>query len=204
MTHHLFTVGHSNHPFDYFADLLKTHGVSAIADVRSAPYSRFAPQFSQDPLRRSLGEAGIRYVFLGRELGARSTDPSCYEHGRVRYDRLARTDLFQDGLDRLIQGSEREIVAIMCTEKDPLDCHRTLLVAREAIGRDCAVDHILADGSLESHQDSLLRLLDKMGQRQADLFTATEERIDRALSEQEARIAYVDRTLAQASDGPSA
>jgi uncharacterized protein (DUF488 family) len=197
----VFTVGHSNHPITEFLELLRQHAVTTIADVRSAPYSRFAPQFSKEPLRAALKDEGFKYVFLGRELGARSSDPSCYEDGRVRYDRLSQTDLFHAGVDRLMHGSEIETVAILCTEKDPLDCHRTLLVARTLVGLGLAVDHILADGSLETYEESMLRLLDKTGQPPPDFFTTVDERINKALRDQEERIAYVDRQLAAASEG---
>jgi uncharacterized protein (DUF488 family) len=197
----IFTVGHSNHPITRFLELLQQHGVTTIADVRSAPYSRFAPQFSKDPLREALRNESIKYVFLGQELGARTSDPSCYEDGRVRYDRLARTDSFRVGIDRLMNGSDVETVAILCTEKDPLDCHRTLLVARALVERGLAVDHILADGSLESFLHSMLRLLDKTSQPPPDFFTTFDERIDKALKDQEERIAWVDKELAAAADG---
>src|SRR5262245_50605719 len=179
-----------------FLGLLRPHVVTTIADVRSVPHSRFAPQFSKAPLRDALKAEGIKYVFLGRELGARSTDPACYDNGKVQYDRLAETDLFRTGLKRLMHGSSFESVAILCTEKDPLDCHRTLLVARALVGRGLVVDHILADGSLESYEDSMRRLLDKAGQP-PDLFTTVDERINAALREQEGRIAYVDKELAR-------
>lgn len=107
------TVGHSNHPTTRFLELLQQHGVTTIADVRSAPYSRFAPQFSKAPFREALRNEGIKHVYLGRELGARTSDPSCYEDGRVRYDRLARTDCFRVGIDRLMHGSDVETVAIL-------------------------------------------------------------------------------------------
>lgn len=203
MTRHFFTIGHSNHTTEHFVGLLKNHHVSAIADVRSAPYSRFAPQFNKEPLRQALIDAGIGYAFLGRELGARSTDPSCYHHGRVQYDRLAQTELFRAGLDRLMLGGTRGRVAIMCTEKDPLDCHRTVLVARSLVAEGLAVDHILTDSSVESFEDSMFRLLDKTRQPPPDFFTTLDERIDKALKDQEERIAYVDKELAAASEGRS-
>lgn len=199
-TPQILTVGHSNHPIDCFLDLCKDHVVTTIADVRSAPYSKFAPQFSKASLRDALKTHGIKYAFLGRQLGARSTDPACYVNGKVQYDRLAQTELFQAGLDRLMRGSAFERIAILCTEKDPLDCHRTLLVAQALVDRGLLVDHILADGSLESHHDSMLRLLDKTGQPQPDFFTTLDERIGIALRQQEARIAYVDRELARSAD----
>jgi len=203
-TPRVFTVGHSNHSISKFLELLQQRAVTTIADVRSAPYSQFAPQFNKDPLRKMLQAEGIKYAFLGRELGARSTDPACYENGRVRYDRLARTDLFEVGIGRLVSGSASESIAILCTEKDPLDCHRTLLVARALILRGLAVGHILADGSLESYDDSMLRLLDKTGQPPPDFFTTDDERINKALRDQEARIAYVDKELARTADGATA
>src|SRR5215475_16107430 len=100
------TVGHSNHPIQSFLDLLTRHTITAVADVRSTPYSRFNPQFRREKLQASLAEAGIQYVFLGAELGARSQDPSCYDaDGRVSYAKLARTELFRSGIQRLITGS---------------------------------------------------------------------------------------------------
>lgn len=197
----IYTVGHSNHTRSRLLDLLRQHGVTTVADVRSAPYSRFAPQFSKEPLRHSLRSEGIKYVFLGRELGARSSDPSCYEGGRVQYERLARTEPFHAGIDRLVRGSHVETVAILCTEKDPLDCHRTLLVSRSLVEHGLSVDHILADGSLESYEDSMLRLLDKTNQPAPDFFTTLDERIDKARRDQEERIAYVDKEFPAASAG---
>lgn len=194
---HFLTVGHSNHAVHTFLELLSGNGVSAVADVRSAPYSRFAPHFSKAPLERTLSGIGIGYVFLGDELGGRSSDPSCYERGRIVYDRVAETNQFTIGIDRLIRGSRSERIAILCTEKDPLDCHRTLLVSRALVAKGARVDHILADGAVESHEDSMARLL--AAQPPADLFSTDEERFARALRDQEARIAYVDQELVRAS-----
>src|SRR3990172_5328620 len=100
----IFTVGHSNHPIVHFLSLLHRYEITAVADVRSSPYSRFNPQFNREPLKDALAEREIRYVFLGEELGARPKDPSCYEKGRVVYNRLASTTLFKEGLDRIKQG----------------------------------------------------------------------------------------------------
>src|SRR3954467_6082258 len=89
----VFTIGHSTHTMDRFLELLRAHAVTAVADVRSVPQSRFNPQFSKQAIDRDLLAHGIAYVFLGKELGARSDDRSCYENGRVQYGRLAKTDL---------------------------------------------------------------------------------------------------------------
>ena len=140
------TIGHSTHALEAFVALLRRHHVAEVVDVRSAPYSRFNPQFNREALARSLAACGIEHVFLGLELGGRSDDPSCYENGRIRYDRLGATQLFQRGLDRVVHDMAGHHIALMCAEKEPLECHRTLLVAQALHTRGVAVGHILADG----------------------------------------------------------
>lgn len=197
----VFTIGHSTHSLEAFVALLNRHGVTAIADVRSAPFSRFNPQFNREALKGALAANRIKYVFLGRELGARSSDASCYENGRVLYTRLARTELFRSGLNRIIKGSLEFRIALMCAEKEPLDCHRTLLVARVLTERGCIVEHILADGRLEAHGDAMARLLDIVGIPRRDLFRSREDLLAEALARQEERIAYVNEGLEPGSEG---
>jgi len=185
------TVGHSTHEIDHFVGLLRLNGVTAVADVRSVPASRYNPQFNRVPLKRSLASAGIKYVFLGRELGARSDDPNCYEAGKVQYDRLAKTELFQNGIERLLHGATKETIAVACTERDPLDCHRTLLVAAQLVARGATVGHILPDGRIESHDDAMFRLRALHGLAEPDLFHSATELLMEAMGRQESRIAYV-------------
>ena len=192
----VLTVGHSSHDVDDFISLLQRHEVTAVADVRSAPFSQFAPQFNQARLKERLVKAGIGYVFLGEQLGARSRDRSCYVDGRVQYDRLAQTEGFKEGLERLLSGLEAERVAVMCTEKDPLDCHRTLLVARALIDRGVEVGHILSDGRLETDDEAMHRLLRQQDLEQPELLRSLDERLSAAIQLQEQQIAYVDEALA--------
>jgi len=131
----IWTIGHSNHPIDRFIALLREASIQVVADVRSQPYSAYAGHFSQAPLRTSLEEAGLRYVFLGRELGGRPPEAGMYdEDGHVLYDVVAASDRFEAGLDRLLEGARSFRVALMCSEEDPTECHRTLLIG-EAIRR---------------------------------------------------------------------
>lgn len=190
------TIGHSTHSIETFLELLHAHAITVVADVRSAPFSRFNPQFNKDALEQSLRARGIKSVFLGRELGARSEDSSCYVNGRVSYERLARTDLFRSGIDRVMRGAKEHRIALMCAEKEPLECHRTLLVARSLSDRGVDVAHILADGSVERHESTLDRLLRMLGLPQQDLFRTREQLTQEALARQEERIAYVDEKLA--------
>lgn len=195
MTTEIYTVGHSTQPFEKFLSLLQKHEVTAIADVRSAPYSRFNPQFNREELRNALKANGIGYVFLGKELGARSNDECCYVAGKVQYKLLAKTPLFQSGITRVTEGAETHKIALMCAEKDPLDCHRTILVSRELVSRGANVTHILQDGSIESHCDSISRLVAKMGLGEADMFRSEELTLDEAYEKQGNRIAYDRKTI---------
>lgn len=199
----VLTVGHSTHPIETFVALLQQHGVTALADVRSTPFSRFTPQFNQGALEKTLKAHGMKYVFLGRELGARSDDRSCYEHGRVQYARLAKTEVFLSGIERIMRGSKDQRIALMCAEKEPLECHRTLLVARALDRLGVPVEHILADGRIEAHGDSMIRLLDVAGFPREDLFRTREELIAQALARQVERVAYVDESLAAEASGGS-
>src|SRR5262249_13683729 len=162
------------------------------ADVRSTPYSRFNPQFRREKLQASLAEAGIQYVFLGAELGARSSDPACYDaDGRVSYAKLARTELFRSGIQRLITGSAQYRIAIRCAEREPLECHRTILVARELVREGVPVMHILADGSLEPHEHAMQRLITNLKltapDASADFFGDSVDLTERAYDTQAAR-----------------
>jgi uncharacterized protein (DUF488 family) len=141
-----------------------------------------------------LARQGIAYLFLGNELGARSRDPSCYEDGRVRYRRLAQTTVFKSGLERVLSEAQSNRITLVCAEKEPLSCHRTLLVARELETLGAAVAHIHANGSLESHPAALERLLRLLKMPDFDLFRTHGELLEEAYARQEQRIAYVDES----------
>lgn len=185
----IYTVGHSAHEMAHFTDLLAQHDIEAVADVRSAPYSRRHPQFNRDNLKEALRANGIAYVFLGKELGARSKDPTCYANGRVDFRKLARTALFRSGIKRALEGSQQMRIALMCAEKEPLACHRTLLVARELVRMGSEVNHILADGTLEKHQAAINRLCKQLGIAE-DLLRSPDEIENDAYAAQEEKIAY--------------
>lgn len=190
MAQEVYTVGHSTHPIERFIELLLRNQIQVVADVRSSPFSKFNPQFNRNELQESLRQAGIRYVFLGKELGARSDDPTCYVADKVQYDRLAKTALFQSGLDRVIEGASKFRVALMCAEKDPLDCHRTILVARELIKKGLAIIHVLDSGAREPHEESIKRLVTALGMSLDDMFRSQQEIFDDAYAKQAGRIAY--------------
>ena len=208
----VLTIGHSNHESDVFVALLRKHGVDVVVDVRSAPYSRYLPHFNKDHLQETLRAAGIDYVFRGQELGGQPADRACYNaDGRIMYDALAETAAFSKGIGFVLDtvavhpatGSEpaphlmrgrtdtapARRIALMCSEKEPLDCHRTLLIAQTLASRGLAVTHIHADGSLESHSEAMNRLLDSLKlPHNGDLFRSREEVIDDAVARQAQRV----------------
>jgi len=166
----LFSVGHSNKTIDHFVDLLRAQAVDVVIDVRSHPYSRFAPHFNREPLKETLARSGMRYGFLGRELGGRPAGDEYYDdEGHVLYGRVAQTPLFLSGIDRLESGLEQFRLAMMCSEEDPTDCHRRLLVARVLEECGIAVVHLRGDRTLQS--DSALG-----GVAQGDIFNGFEEK----------------------------
>jgi len=191
MKEKIFTIGHSTYTLETFIEILKGQSISALCDVRSSPYSRYNPQFNRETLQAELKRHTISYVYLGKELGPRSDDPGSYEEGRVQYNRLAKTALFQEGIERLKEGMKSFRIALMCAERDPIACHRTILVCRELEKEGIAIGHILEDGSVEDHGDTMNRLRVFLKLPEMDMFTSAEQMIQRAYDLQGRKIAYV-------------
>jgi hypothetical protein len=160
----LFSIGHSNHTMDEFLGLLQAAGVTAIADVRSRPYSGRYPQFNRPELESALRERDLFYGFLGDLLGGRPGSMSLYDSdGRVDYERVRRTATFQRGLERLIHGCEEHRIAMLCAEEDPLDCHRGLMIGPALVEHGIAPLHLRGDGEVESTERMEQRLMEETG-----------------------------------------
>jgi uncharacterized protein (DUF488 family) len=190
----LFTIGHSNIPAERFTAMLRGAGVAAIADVRSVPASRFCPWFSAKNLAPLLAGVKVDYLFFGDELGGRPRDPSLYCDGVADYEAMARRPSFQAGLDRLLASAGRRCLCLMCSERDPLDCHRCLLVGRALAARGVTIGHILHggphDGEIESQAAAERRLLEVAG-ADSDLFaTGQQERLAAAYRRRARTVAH--------------
>lgn len=145
-----FTIGHSRHDLERFVQLLRDNRIEVVADVRSRPYSRFAPQFNKRACADALSAVGIRYLYLGQELGGRPEEPAFYdEAGQLQYDRVAASPGFNAAVERLEAEARRSRVALMCGEEDPARCHRWLLVGRRLVDDGFACRHIRGDGRVE-------------------------------------------------------
>jgi uncharacterized protein (DUF488 family) len=188
----VLTIGHSNHPYERFAELLRGAGVTAVADVRTAPRSRRLPHFNRESLEARLGGDGIAYSFLGEELGGRPRDGRYYRDGVADYERMATAAAFERGLKRVMEGTRRYRIAMMCAERYPLDCHRCLLVARALAQRGMRVGHILSDGRIASHTEIEDRLLALAGRAHHDLFASRAEQLAAAYRERARKVAYAE------------
>ncbi len=150
----VFTVGHSNHDESGFVQLLQQYQIGVVADVRSQPYTKYATHFNADQIKQVLAGAGIQYVFLGKQLGGRPDGSDFYDtEGHVRYDRVATSPLFLEGIERLEKGIRRFRVTLMCGEENPAECHRNLLVGRVLAERGVDVRHIRGDGRLQTQAE---------------------------------------------------
>jgi uncharacterized protein (DUF488 family) len=183
----LYTIGHSNHTIEKFLALLKQHDITALCDVRSHPYSKYNPQFTYKALKETLKKHNIAYVFLGNEWGGKPKDLSCYNEGKVQYARFIQTKAFEEGIRRLKKGIQSYRITLMCAEKEPLICHRMILIARYLRTDELNIQHILEDGRLETQHEAEQRLIEKLKIPQQDLFL--EQQIEQAYEMQSQQIA---------------
>jgi uncharacterized protein (DUF488 family) len=186
----LLTIGHSNVAAERLIGMLRSAAVDAVADVRSTPASRRFPWFSGKNLAARLQQQGVRYAAFGDALGGRPRDRSLYRDGVADYEAMAKQPEFCAGLDRLLAVARRHRVCLMCAEREPLDCHRCLLVGRALAECGLTIGHILHDGTIEPHAATEARLL--AGSRQdADLFVAGQgERLAAAYRRRARAVAY--------------
>jgi uncharacterized protein (DUF488 family) len=196
----LLSIGHSNIPAERFIAMLRSAGVHAIAEVRSAPVSRFCPWFSAKNLAPLLARDGMSYLAYGDALGGRPRDAKLYRDGTADYEAMARQPEFEAGLARLMADAARYrgkgAICLMCSEREPLECHRCLLVTRALAERKVTVGHILYDGAIEPHAATEQRLLaldgnDGNSLATGDLFpTGLNERLAAAYRRRARAVAY--------------
>jgi len=150
----IWTIGHSNHTQERLIDLLHSHSIDVVADLRTSPYSRYSSQFNKEQLQRALESQDIRYVHLGGSLGGRPSDSSMYDaDGRVRYDRVAAGSDYLGAVERLLRGAEEYRIALLCGEEDPISCHRRRLVGRTLRERGVTLAHIRGDGAVTTEAE---------------------------------------------------
>jgi len=187
----IHTIGYAAHTVESFIAALEKFNITAIADVRSQPYSKFKPEFNKESLKIALKNKRIEYVFLGDNIGGRIKAPECYKNGKVDYELISKHPLFQEGIDRLLKGMETFSIALMCAEKDPINCHRTILICKNLKNFQIQINHIIDANTIENHTKTEFRLLKLFHLEQPDLFMNEARRLEKAYSRQEEKIAYV-------------
>lgn len=195
----LFTIGHSQHTPEYFITLLKKYNINYVLDVRSTPYSIHAEQFNKENVCALLQKAEIKYSFMGKYFGARPIEPELYcDDGYLDFEKVAKSERFNIGMDNVILGLEHgNRIALMCTEKDPFDCHRAIMVARAFDLKGIEVNHILSNGTLQTQKELDSRLVDKYFPNRAQLsifnyenIMSDEEYISQAYHKRNEEIGY--------------
>lgn len=187
----IHTIGYATHTVESFIAALEKFNITAIADVRSQPYSKFKPKFNRESLKKALINKRIEYVFLGDNIGARIKAPECYKNGQVDYELISKHPLFQEGIDRLLKGMETFSIALMCAEKDPINCHRTILICKILKKYQIQINHIIDANTIENHSETEFRLLKLFHLENSDLFMSEAQKLAEAYSRQEEKIAYI-------------
>lgn len=158
----IYTIGHSQHNVDYFIDMLKTYNINYLIDVRSMPFSQYASSYNKDILKATLIPCNINYAFMGEYFGARPKNTNLYsEKGYLDFNKMKNSNTFLRGMENVLKGIEQgNRIAFMCTEKDPIECHRAILVGNAFYEQGIDVEHILANNTLQNHSVLNKRLVD--------------------------------------------
>lgn len=188
----IFTIGHSNLDISDFINLLLSNKIELVVDVRSAPYSKLYPHFNRNFLEESLIINSIKYIFLGDSVGGRSNNLEDFSKGRVVYKKIAEKKEYISSINTIIQNSSKYKIVLMCSEKEPLECHRTLLISRSIETHTVKILHIHRDGQIESQGEAIQRLLKIWKLDSPNLFGEDAERINEAFTKQESKYAYFD------------
>jgi len=188
----IYTAGYSCLTIDSFILTIKKYGITTVVDVRSIPYSQYKPEFNCEYLSDFLKKEKIRYVFLGDSCGARIDAPECYIRGKADYRLIAQHPLFQKGLSDIRTLLQTDTIVLLCAEKDPLSCHRTILLCRHLRSDNLQIEHLLCDGSVEDHETTEERVLKLHCLDQPDLFMTKNERLEKAYDLQGDTIAYTE------------
>ena len=159
----VLSIGHSQHEPEYFIKMLKEHNVNYVLDVRSVPYSQFASDYNRENIKALLSEHSINYSYMGNFFGARPLDKNLYsKEGYLDFKKARQSIPFIKGYNNVLKGIQQgNRIAFMCTEKDPMDCHRAILVTKAFSDSGIRVEHIMADNTIQTQEDLNLRLLNK-------------------------------------------
>lgn len=188
----IYSIGHSNRDYNQFLALLLRYQITAIADVRSVPSSRYNPDFNRSALKLNLKSHDIAYVFLGEELGGRPSKSAHYLNGRANYQAMEMSPSFLSGISRITNGMRSYRLAMMCSERHPLDCHRCLLIGRHLKRNKIDVLHIISEEECFGQSSIEEQLLSLEKKSNHDLFASDEQLLEDAYRSRSQKVAYTD------------
>lgn len=178
----IYTIGHSTEPVECLITRLKQHAINCVVDVRSIPYSQYAHQYNASFIKGMLREVHINYLYMGKEFGARQEKAQYFdEKGILDFLKYQKSPSFQNGVIRIENGIKKDYkIAFMCTEKDPIDCHRNIMVAKYFFNQGYSIGNIMIDGSIQEQEEVEQRLLDQYfpDRNELTLFELIEDKDD--------------------------
>lgn len=189
--HFIYTIGCSNRTSEEFIAVLKKYNIQVIVDVRSVPYSSISPQFNQESLKKTLNNNNITYLSFANEFGARRNENTVYTNNSVDFSKVFQLDIFKNGIDRIINGlGKGYVILLMCTEYNPIDCHRFSMVSR-AFSKipNISIIHILNENNWISNEELEEKMLEEF-KFQPELFETREQLIDQAYKKLEKKVAF--------------
>ncbi len=149
----IYTIGYGDRTIAEFIALLQQYDIKYVVDIRSMPYSKYKPEFSKAPLETKLGQSDVKYIFMGDLLGGQPKEVSYYTDGKVDYGLLQQSEFYQKGITRLKTALAKQLlVALMCSEKRPHECHRSKLIGETLTQDGVMVMHIDEHGLLQTQQ----------------------------------------------------
>ncbi len=190
--YNLYTIGYSGFDIDNFLLALKKYSIGALVDVRTSPHSAYYTIYDRENIKNILNRENIFYLFLGKELGARPEDGALYTRHIADFKKISNSESFIEACKRIRQGIEMFPICMMCAEKDPINCHRTVLVANAFRNRypEVSIFHIHSDLKIERQDRIDRRIMALYNLEQEHLFKDYETRKIEAYSLREKDIAF--------------
>ena len=159
----IYTLGHSNYPFDKFIEILKKYNINCVVDIRAIPYSKYNTQYNKEFFQSNLKKLGYTYIYMADEFGAkRKTRISYNDEGYADFDKVILEDDFKRGIERIKMGCSKNYkIGILGAMQEPIRCPRAILLGKELIKEGFDVKHIMHEGNLKTQEELEEQLLEK-------------------------------------------
>lgn len=163
MDNTIYTIGYTGFTIDGFIETLKLHQINVVIDVRSSPYSERYPDYNKNAIEPKLKENGIYYRNYVSEFGARQENVNFYsEEGCLDFALFAQSEQFLSGVEKIKNSvSKGYNIVLLCAEKEPIQCHRTILVARVFSDLGYKIIHLMPDNQTKTQKQIEQELLNK-------------------------------------------